>query len=262
MFSFQPDHRVSVTIVLIVGLFCLLGSLTTVKGANSDRFQMKKSDGNQILKDPFADEEASQKEKFEFMDPLEEIPNRRIFAFNKFFFFNALQPVTRGYETVTTGEIRDKVRNFFQNLKEPVTVVNSLLQLQVKDAGASTIRFLVNTTVGIGGIFDPAENYVSRRKRTFDQTLAKWYIPAGPYLMYPVLGPTTVRGFAAGTAGVFLNPFTYAGSYVWIGSTALKQVNNNSYSGDDFADFFRYSVDPYIAAKDGFEQSKYQLYRR
>ena len=126
-------------------------------------------------------------------DPYEDF-NRQMFAFNDGLDRAVLEPVAHGYRAVTNEPIREGVGNFADNLNEPLTFVNHILQFQIPDAGATFGRFLVNTTVGIGGIFDPASTMgMQRTKEDFGQTLGKWGVQPGPYLVLPFLGSTNPR---------------------------------------------------------------------
>ncbi len=108
------------------------------------------------------------------------------------------------------------VSNFFSNLGQPTVILNDLLQAKFKPALSDTGRFLLNTTVGIGGLFDPASKAgLDRNDEDFGQTLGKWGMPSGPYLMVPFFGPSTVRdGFGSGV-DVFSDPVHYVERDAW-----------------------------------------------
>jgi phospholipid-binding lipoprotein MlaA len=115
-------------------------------------------------------------------DPYEDF-NRQMFAFNDGLDRAVLEPVAHGYRAVTNEPIREGVGNFADNLNEPLTFMNHILQFQIPDAGATFGRFLV-TTVGIGGIFDPASTMAWHEGR-LGQTLGKWGVQPGPYSSCP-----------------------------------------------------------------------------
>ena len=107
--------------------------------------------------------------------------------------------------------MRNGVNNFLHNLRSPVIFVNDVLQGEVRRAGVTALRFGVNTTVGVLGVFDPAEDMgLERHDEDFGQTLAKWGVESGPYIFVPVLGPTNVRDGAGRIVDVGLDPFTCA----------------------------------------------------
>jgi phospholipid-binding lipoprotein MlaA len=102
--------------------------------------------------------------------------------------------VARGYVKVTPHPVRTGVSNFFSNLGYTKTIGNDIFQGQFRDFGSDVARFAVNTTVGIGGVFDPATRFgLEKHDRDFGQTLGKWGLPTGTYLMLPLLGPSDVR---------------------------------------------------------------------
>lgn len=126
-------------------------------------------------------------------DPLEPL-NRVVFAVNRQFQSFGLDPLTRFYlEQMPTG-LRLALRNFFRNLREPATFVSSALEGELKDAGVAGARFGINSTLGIAGFYDPAtEMGLTVRARGFEETLCRFGLPSGPYLVLPVLGPATLR---------------------------------------------------------------------
>ncbi|OBX37080.1 VacJ family lipoprotein [Halomonas elongata] len=137
--------------------------------------------------------------------------NRGVFAFNDTLDRYALKPVAQGYHFVTPDPVETGVGNFFSNLGEIRTTLNSLLQGKGANAGASTGRFLINSTVGVLGIFDVASHMdLTAREEDFGQTLAVWGVDSGPYLVLPFLGPSTVRD----TGGLPVDFYTYPVTYV------------------------------------------------
>jgi len=142
-------------------------------------------------------------------DPLEGW-NRSVYGFNNAVDGAVLEPAAKGYRAVTNEPIRGGVSNFLNNLNQPVVFVNSVLQAKPEAALDTVGRFLVNTTVGIGGIFDPATAAgVPRHREDFGQTLGVWGIPNGAYLMLPFMGPSNVRdALGTGVDRVF-DPLTW-----------------------------------------------------
>ncbi|MDO6747706.1 MlaA family lipoprotein [Gilvimarinus sp. 1_MG-2023] len=139
--------------------------------------------------------------------------NRAIFAFNDVADTYVVRPVAVGYETITPEPVQLGVGNFFGNLKEVPNVFNSILQGKFGRAGKDTGRFLINTTLGVAGLFDVASHMGIPRTEgeDFGQTLAKWGVPNGPYLMLPVLGPRTLRDAAGMPIDWVTDPKTYVG---------------------------------------------------
>jgi len=119
--------------------------------------------------------------------------NRSIFRFNDALDRTILQPVARGYVKVLPAPARRGVTNFLTNLAYPRTVINDLLQGKFRDGASDTGRFVVNTVAGLG-FFDPATRMgLEAHDEDLGQTLGKWGVPSGPYLMLPVLGPSSIR---------------------------------------------------------------------
>jgi phospholipid-binding lipoprotein MlaA len=126
-------------------------------------------------------------------DPLERF-NRASYAFNDALDRAILKPTAKGYRAVAPQFVETGVSNFFDNLDTPKTLVNDLLQAKFRPALHDTGRFLLNTTLGVGGLLDPASAAgLDRNEEDFGQTLGSWGVPAGPYLMIPFVGPSTVR---------------------------------------------------------------------
>ena len=120
--------------------------------------------------------------------------NRAMFDFNNYFYHYLLMPVARGYRYVTTPSVRRSVRNSLDNIREPLSTGNFLLQGNLKESGITLARFAINSTLGLFGLFDVAEGWGLKKKTTgFDETFAKWCIPDGPYLVLPFIGSATPR---------------------------------------------------------------------
>lgn len=139
-------------------------------------------------------------------DPWEGM-NRRIYKFNAIFDEFVFLPIVRGYEFITPNPVEDMVSNFFNNLHEVTTLINSLLQFKGQKASLTVIRMLINTTAGIGGLFDVATKVdVSKQNEDFGQTLGLYGMGPGPYIVLPVFGPSTLRD----TGGLAVDSVTYS----------------------------------------------------
>ncbi len=142
-------------------------------------------------------------------DPYERF-NRRMLAFNTSVDRVALGPAARTYKRVTPQFARDRVSNFLDNLDAPVTFANDLLQAQPARAGTTATRFVVNSTIGVAGLFDPATSMgLNGHDEDFGQTLAVWGIDSGPYLVLPFLGPTTPRDLFGAGVDRALDPLSW-----------------------------------------------------
>ena len=149
-------------------------------------------------------------------DPFEPV-NRVIFGMNGELRLVLFDPVSGLYLAHTTPGVQASVHRFFANLHEPVTVVASALEGRFADAGTAAARFGINTTLGVGGLFDPAAARfgLTVRARNLEQALCRSGLPAGPYLVLPILGPATLRD-AAGRLATVVAYFEVMGVYVYV----------------------------------------------
>jgi phospholipid-binding lipoprotein MlaA len=121
-----------------------------------------------------------------------------------------LKPTAKGYKAVAPQFVETGVSNFFSNLNQPTVIFNELLQAKFRPALNDTGRFLVNTTVGVAGLWDPASKFgLDRNDEDFGQTLGKWGMPSGPYLWIPLMGPATVRDALGSPVDQFTDPIWY-----------------------------------------------------
>lgn len=153
--------------------------------------------------------------------------NRGVFVFNEAIDRAVLKPVARGYDTITPEPVQTGVGNFFSNLGEIRTSLNSLLQGKPTNAGLSTSRFLINSTVGIAGLWDFATPMgITADEEDFGQTLGVWGVDEGPYLVLPLLGPSTVRDASGLPVDAYTYPLTYIDDEtVRLGLTALRIID-------------------------------------
>jgi len=142
-------------------------------------------------------------------DPFENT-NRRIFNFNRGVHTWVFDPITRGYRFVVPRVARKGLRRVFLNLNSPKVLVNDLLQLRFKDAAQTVGRFVLNSTLGVGGLLDPGEAAGwKRHDADFGETLAKMGVASGPYIVIPVFGPSTVRDGIGSIVDLAFQPLTY-----------------------------------------------------
>lgn len=145
------------------------------------------------------------------VDPWEPV-NRGIYRFNDTLDRYAFKPVAKGYRQVTPDPIERGLDNAFRNLQEVRNLLNQLLQGKPVEAASDTARFLVNTTAGLAGFFDVASHMgLERHEEDFDQTLAVWGVPQGPYLVMPFFGPRSARGVAGFAVDAYTHPLNDVG---------------------------------------------------
>jgi phospholipid-binding lipoprotein MlaA len=158
---------------------------------------------------------AAAPQKSDPRDPWERF-NRASFAFNDRLDRAIARPAAKAYKKVTPRFVRTGISNALSNLNSPTTIVNDLLQGKFGQAGRDTGRFLLNSTLGLGGLLDPATSAgLDQNDEDFGQTLGAWGLQSGPYLMIPFLGPSTVRDALAR----FPDQFTYPVNYLEDDST-------------------------------------------
>jgi phospholipid-binding lipoprotein MlaA len=183
--------------------------------------------------------------------------NRDLFAIHESVDQAVLEPVARGYRAITPGPVRSGVRNFLRNLRAPVTFANDVLQGEFGRAGTTAVRFGVNTTVGIAGMFDPAERMgLEYHEEDFGQTLAVWGVDSGPYIFVPLMGPTTVRDGAGRIIDIAFDPLTWAefdeADEVRAGRTVLTALSARELVLETVDDIRRDSLYPYVTIRSSF----------
>lgn len=120
--------------------------------------------------------------------------NRTMFGFNYRFDKYIMKPIAKGYRAITNDFIRERVRGALSNLREPLSAGNFLLQADPEKTATSLSRFVINSTLGLGGMFDVADGWGLKKDRaTFNETFAKWCVPQGPFIVLPFFGPSTPR---------------------------------------------------------------------
>ncbi|PCH59276.1 MAG: hypothetical protein COC19_07290 [SAR86 cluster bacterium] len=136
--------------------------------------------------------------------------NEKVFKFNDFLDTVLLKPVAVSYSTVVPRVARQGIGNFFNNIDDINVFFNDILQLKFDKALTDSCRFLINTSIGIGGIFDVASNFgLYKNEEDFGQTLGHWNVPAGPYVVLPFFGPNSVRDSFGLVVDTLFNPFQY-----------------------------------------------------
>ncbi len=168
----------------------------------------------------------------ELSDPMEPM-NRGVFWFNDQVDIHVLEPVARGYDSVMPKKAQQSIGNFFENLRFPIRLVSDLIQFKFSQAAVHTGRFLINTTVGHLGLFDPAKDLgLEAHYEDLGTALAYHGVPYGPYFVIPFLGPSSVRDALARIVDlVFLDPTFYLRytdmdtETVWAIDTATVAVN-------------------------------------
>lgn len=190
-------------------------------------------------------------------DPLEPF-NRGMYRFNDTVDRAVVKPVATVYRDVLPSPVRTGVTNFFGNLQDAWSFVNNSLQLKGEAAGNSLMRFSVNTFLGLGGLLDIAsEMQIERRTEDFGQTLGHWGVGAGPYLVLPLLGPSTLRDTAALPVDAQGNLVSGVGDVSTRNSlTTLSLLNRRARLLDASSILDQVALDPYTFTRDAFLQRR------
>jgi phospholipid-binding lipoprotein MlaA len=228
--------------------------LTTVPSANKDNItdaNEKAAKGDfDLLEEEFAER------MVEVADPLKGL-NRIMFGINDTLYFWVAKPVTQVYKGVVPKPVRIGVDNFFHNLTTPIRFVNCHLQGKVDSADIELKRFLINTTSGILGFGDPARDKMGLEpvEEDLGQTLAIHRFGNGFYIVWPLLGPSTLRDTVGFVGDQFLNPVRYVKPLeVSIGISGAKAINEGSFHIGEYETFKSSAVDPYVAMRQAYIQ--------
>lgn len=184
----------------------------------------------------------------EYHDPLMPM-NRFIFGFNDVVTRYALIPLGKGYARVVPEAVDRRVDNFFKNAASPVYAVNHLLQAEPRKTGVNLVRFGINTTVGLLGLFDPAEAWfgLERSPSDFAETLAHYDVGYGTYLVLPFFGPSDLRNAAARGVDYFLHPIPYVldnpESFMIMSFGFFQEFAQNA---ENYEKLMQESEDPYL----------------
>jgi phospholipid-binding lipoprotein MlaA len=197
-------------------------------------------------------------------DPWESF-NEKMFTFNRNVDRFVLKPVARGYMFIMPEPFQVMIANGFDNINFVPRFVNSLLQGKWGGAGRELARFLINSTAGIGGLFDPAKDYwgIQKSREDFGQTLGVWGSGPGPYLVLPFMEPLTVRDGIGKAVDSLMDPLSYLLPFIW-DRLAMKIgdiINERALNYDLFQGFEESVIDMYSAVRHGYLQRRQNLIR-
>ena len=201
----------------------------------------------------------------EINDPFEKY-NRKIYSFNLFIDKYSTKPLAKFYQKATSKTVRSSVSNFFSNLYMPVTIINSLLQLDFANTAYASRNLIINSTIGVAGLFDPAEQnfkLAKAKKADFSQTLATYNVGTGPYLMLPFLGPSSLRNFTGDIIDMPLNPLWHDYNNSFNKKKYLLNLtnitNNRAKLLNIVDDIEKNSLDPYSVVKSAYAQRRIKM---
>lgn len=193
-------------------------------------------------------------------DPLEGF-NRGMFWFNDKLDLYVIEPVAKGWDKVMPDAVQHSIRNFFSNLRFPIVAGNALLQAKFKQAGSDVGRFVVNTTVGVAGFFDPATGWgLPAHDEDFGQTLGYWGTPPGPYLVLPFFGPSDPRDTVGLAADSFSTVYPFFIVYYYtFGARAIDLVNTRAHYLKQVKEAKEASLDYYSAVRNAYVRRRKAL---
>jgi phospholipid-binding lipoprotein MlaA len=196
---------------------------------------------------------------YDEVDPIEPA-NRVIYSINETLDGLFVKPMAELYVLTTPEIIRDRVTNFFDNLGYLNVILNSFLQGKTDQGFSDTSRFLVNSTLGVGGLFDVATDMgLPRHQADFGMTLASWGAGQGAYLYLPVRGPNTVRDAPDIATSMFTNPFFYLASAVLYPVTAIGVINTRANLLEATRIRDEAALDPYVFTREAYLQRRNYL---
>lgn len=190
-------------------------------------------------------------------DPVEPF-NRKMYVVNDVIDVYFFKPVAQVYKDYVPLIFRDRVTNFFNNLTYLNTIVNTFLQGKVKDGFSDSGRFIVNSTLGVGGLFDPATQFgLVQHREDLGQTLGVWGVKEGAYLYLPFIGPNSVRDAPDLVTSSAMNPFFYfLGGPITIPIGALAAVNTRANLLDATRIRDEAALDPYTFTREAYRQRR------
>lgn len=198
---------------------------------------------------------ASTGEKVSMGDPWEPY-NRRVNSFNNGVDRVLLKPLAKGYKFITPDPVERGVSNVFSNLRTPISIVNNLLQGKPGSALSETGRLVVNSTIGLAGIFDPASAMgLDQKSEDFGQTMAVWGVPSGPYFVLPFWGPSTVRS----AVGLLPNQLAHGRNFFETGvrdKLLISEIITGRASLLALDSQIAASNDPYIFVREAYLQNR------
>jgi phospholipid-binding lipoprotein MlaA len=209
------------------------------------------------------DPDAEEDEYAEY-DPWERF-NEKMFEVNRRLDRYILKPVAKAYNFITPDELQIMISNGFDNISFPPRFVNSLLQGKFKGAGREIARFLINSTAGVGGLFDPAKDVFGlvKSREDFGQTLGFYGVGPGPYLIVPLMEPMTVRDGIGKFVDAAMDPLAYYLPFIWdrLGMKIGDTTNERSLNLDLFQGLEESVIDLYSAVRHGYLNRRQKLIR-
>ena len=187
--------------------------------------------------------------------------NRKLLNMNMGLDKRIVRPLASGYRAIAPAPVETSISAFFRNLGEPLTFVNDVLQVAPERAGTTLLRFVINTTVGIGGLFDPAAKMgLAHHDEDFGQTFAVWGADPGTYVVVPILGPLTMRDAIGSILDFTLDPMNFAVAAADVKGLAATRLVTNVVDARarnfGILDELYARTDVYIAVREAYLQNR------
>jgi len=248
----------------IINILIVLTLSISFSACSSKQESISSNTKVSVEEDSFLDEFDEEMGIEEKSDPLKGY-NEVMTSFNDGAYTYVLRPIANGYKAVTHKEVRNSVSNFFHNIMFPIRLVNNLLQAKFSNSLEETERFVINTTIGIFGLFDPAKSYfgIEPHNEDFGQTLGFYGVGSGPHIVLPLFGPSNLRDMLSMVPDSALNPVDHHDNrqYNLVNSTektiflkSFKYINKTAQSGEMYDVMKKDALDLYIYQRDMYEQ--------
>lgn len=247
---FKLTNRLLHALIFKKSAFCQILFFALLTGMASPALLAQEDDDDFFIFDEEEDDSPS------IADPLEGL-NRASFALNDALYRGVMKPIARGLR-VFPAPVRTSGANFFDNLGTPISAINALLQLDLPNTGTELSRFVINTTIGLLGFFDPATDLgIARDEEDLGQTLGKYGVGHGFYLVIPFRGPSSLRDVLGSIGNTAMNPL-----YWELHDDAAIPVNlvdaeiSLSLDQDTYEAFYDSSLDPYTFFRSAYVQNR------
>ena len=253
---------IALMVTCVVVAIALSGCASLQASAHTDASSLSRAAASAPTTDgssPVVLHAAGEEAELEEYDPWQRF-NGKTFEFNRRVDRYALKPIAKGWKAVLPERVAIMLSNAFDNVNVVPRVLNNVLQGRWNGAGRELGRFVINSTAGVGGLFDPAKDYlnIGKSPAEFGQTLGKWGTGPGPYLVLPFMEPLTVRDGIGNVVDGAMNPLSYVLPLVPVrlSLTAGSRVNERALIDDLFQDFEDSVVDTYSAVRNGYLQRR------
>jgi phospholipid-binding lipoprotein MlaA len=227
-------------------------------GAEAQEAPAAEQSEDELFEELFGSEEEMDEDII--ADPIEGW-NRGVFWANDKLYFYLFKPVARGWRAVTPKGFRRALGRAVSNFFAPVRAINAFLQGKIDDGGNEIGRFMVNSTIGIGGLFDPVKKMsgIGEKHEDLGQTFGTWGAGPGFYIVWPILGPSSLRDTAGFVGDIFIDPFYWTVPERQIVYIAIKGgdfINATSLDPDTYESIVEQQLDPYAFVRNAWAQKR------